>query len=341
MKFNYYVKTGLTLIKKTTKLYTLLFFIFCIFLISCTGQRKSQRLLQLDKSACNKQFVTPYTKDKLPISFHQLSIDTILTNRFSNQSLNIANAIGIVDLLSQFCKSSIEYKTQPTLEKKVNLIEQLQHINQKITLASLEVSALTSELDCEEERANQFAYYLKEKEGKTEKRLIISSIILGAAGTIAGEAMSRNGSNGDVVSGVSIGVSLTGAAIGALMLINKREIEFYHKDNALSDIWENSEVSNYFSPAIWYYLTYESPQKIEKSLAKLLVDKWQIFGQVSNEKNKSNAKKLELYFGNGGKYGADELKNRADMLDQTESYVSLMKQDLKVLTSEIEKLYNK
>ena len=48
-----------------------------------------------------------------------------------------------------------------------------------------------------------------------------------------------------------------------------------------------------------------------------------------------------MYFGNGGQYGADELDNRADMLDQTESYVTLMKQDLKTLMAEIAKLDKK
>ena len=70
----------------------------------------------------------------------------------------------------------------------------------------------------------------------------------------------------------------------------------------------------------------------------MLVDKWMLFGQISSEKENSNNKKIELYFGKGGQYRADDLQNRADMLDQTEAYVTLMKQDLKILAYEIEKL---
>ncbi len=327
------------MVKKNFAIWTIL--TINLVLTSCAGLKNSQQTLQLDKSYCNKQTVSAYTKDDLPKPFHELKLDTILTNRFSSQSLNIANAIGILEMLSKHITLANDFNAHPTIDKKVTLLEISQQINQKISIASLEISAVASELDCEEERANQFAYYLKEREGKTEKGLIIGSIILGAAGSIAGEVLSNNNSNGNLVSGVSIGVSLTGAALGALILVNKRKIEFYHKDNALTDIWTNSVISNYFPPSIWYYLTYEHPQMKEKSLAKLLVDKWLTFGQISNAEDQTNDKASELYFGKGGKYGADELKNRADMLDQTEAYVTLMKQDLKTLTYEVEKLFYK
>lgn len=309
-----------------------------LVLTSCVGLQNSQQVLQLDKSYCNKQAVSAYAKEDLPKPFHELQLDTILTNRFSSQSLNIANAIGILELLTKYINLSIDQNSHPTIDKRVGLIELSQHINQKISIASLEVSAVASELDCEEERANQFAYYLKEREGKTEQKLLISSIIIGAAGAIATEIMSNNNSKKDIVSGFTIGISLTEATLGALMLLNKRKIEFYHKENALTDVWTSASVSTYFPPSIWYYLTYQQPEKKEKSLAKLLVDKWVIFGQISDEKDNSKNKGDQLYFGKGGKYRADELKNRADMLDQTEAYVTLMKQDLKTLTYEVEKL---
>lgn len=313
----------------------------CITLGSCAGLKQSQQALQLDKSYCNKQPVTIYSKAELPKPFHELKLDTILTNRFSNQSLNIANAISLLDLLSNYINLSLDYHSHPSIDKRINLMERSQQINQKINIASLEISAVASELDCEEERANQFAYYLKEKEGRAEQRLIIGSIIIGAAGAIAAEIISNNSSSSNFASGLTIGVSITEATLGVLMLLNKKKIGFYHKDNALADIWTNAVISNYFPPSIWYYLTYENPKKNEKSLARLLVDKWVIFGQISNDKDSTNNKAFELYFGQGGKYRADELKNRADMLDQTEAYVALMKQDLKTLAYEVEKLLYK
>jgi len=72
--------------------------------------------------------------------------------------------------------------------EKINIIDLSVKINQTINNSSLEVSAVASKLDCEEERAAQFAYYLKEKEDNTENKLIIGSIIIAAAGAIAEEA---------------------------------------------------------------------------------------------------------------------------------------------------------
>ena len=59
------------------------------------------------------------------------------------------------------------------------------------------------------------------------------------------------------------------------------------------------------------------------------------------QEDKRKHKTIEVYIGKGGQYRADDLQNRADMLDQTEAFVTLMKQDLKILASDIEKLYFK
>jgi hypothetical protein len=122
------------------------------------------------------------------------------------------------------------------------------------------------------------------------------------------------------------------------MLVNKKKIEFYHTDNALADIWNNTAVSTYFPPAIWYYLTYSYSTKNEKSLAKLLIDKWILFRQLPVGNEKKDYEVIDLLFGKEGKYNADDSKNRDDMLYQTESYVTLMKQALKTLMYEVEKL---
>lgn len=317
-------------------------FLFCFLLFSsCSGFKNSQHAIHLDKSYCNKQKQTIYTQADLPKPLYELDIDTVLKNRFSNTSLNMANAIGILDILTDYTKLLLDSSHSSSLEKRIAILEHIHQIDQKINFTSLEISAIASELDCEEERTNQFASYLKERESQTEKGLVIGSIIVGAAGAITAEVVAKKSSNDNLVTGFTIGTSLVETSLGVLMLVNKRKIDFKHSDNALTDIWNNSTVSSYFPPSIWYYLTYENPNTKEKSLAKLLVEKWFLFGQVEEESSNPKDNNNKLYFGNGGQYGADELDNRADMLDQTESYVTLMKQDLKTLMAEIAKLDKK
>lgn len=316
---------------------TCLLLILSFFLTSCAETESIQQGVLRDKSYCIQRPILNYTKAGLPRPFYQLHPDTVLTNRFSCQSLNTANAIGLLDLLTKYVHLNMAYKVLPDTEKKVDRVGLLQKINQRINIASLEISAIASELDCEEKRADQFAYYLKEKEGNTENKLVIGSIIVGAAGAILAELLSDD-ANGKLASNITIGSSIVEAAFGILMLTNKKKIEFRHPRNALRDIWNSPTVSDYYPPSVWYYLTYKDPDSGEKSLVKLLVEKWALFGQITSEKKDSANERQKLYFGKGGEYNSEELKNRADMLDQVESYISLMKQELRELSSEIEKL---
>ncbi|MCC6690886.1 MAG: hypothetical protein IT235_05075 [Bacteroidia bacterium] len=210
-----------------------------VVITSCIGLKNSQQAIMFDKSYCNKQIIPTYNKEVMPKPIWQLNLDSNLTNSFSFQSLNIANAFGMLDDLRNYTSLTANYNLHPTSEQKLSLIESLQQIHQKINIASLEVSAITSELDCEEERAGQFAYYLKEREGRTENKLIISSIIIGAIGAISAEAVSSSKTAG----GITIGGSIIEASLGVMMLVNKRKIEFNHTLNALSDIWTNPTVS--------------------------------------------------------------------------------------------------
>ena len=229
----------------------------------------------------------------------------------------MANAIGILDILTNYTKLLLDSNNTTSIEKRIAILEHIHQIDQKINFTSLEISAVASELDWEEERTNLFASYLKERESQTEKGLVIGSIIAGAAGAIAAEVVARKSSNDNLVTGFTIGTSLVETSLGVLMLVNKRKIDFPHSVNALSDIWNNSTVSNYFPPSIWYYLTYENPNTKDKSLAKLLVEKWFLFMQVEEENDNPKDNNNTLYFGDGGKYSSDELDKRADMLDQT------------------------
>ncbi|MFN3918614.1 MAG: hypothetical protein ACK4K0_12865 [Flavobacteriales bacterium] len=312
--------------------------ILTLVLTSCAGLKNAQLNSQLDKSNCNQQTVFSYVKSDLLKPIHTLDIDTILINRFSFQSLNAANAIGIFDLLSELVNLKKSYKANPTIDKRIEIIELSQRINQRINISSLEISAVASEMDCEEERADQIATYLKGKEDDAETKLTVGAIVVGAAGAITAGILLTSGDAGNAPEFIGIGAGLTEATLGLLILLNKRKVEFYHSRNALKDIWEAPETSTIFPTSVWYYLTYENPNKNEKSLRQQLADKWLGFGQIADTKEKHKDKVYDLFFGEGGKYTADQLTNRANMHDQIEAQINLIKQDLKQLALEIEKI---
>ncbi len=306
---------------------------------SCTTIKNSGLQSQIDKSNCNQQNTYHYTKDELPKPLYQIELDTILTNRFSKNSLNIAHAIGALDLITHYAHKSLEKNKRMTIDYRMELIELNQQINHRIDLASLEISALSSELDCEEERANQIASFMKEKEGKIESFLNVSAIVIGAAGAVVTGILfaEADGSNAADVIGISTG--LAEAVLGVLMLTVKTKVYFHHERNSLREVWFKTETSEVFPPSIWYYLNYFNPNEPDKlSLRDQVIKSWQNFGQVQDIKEKKKKQLIDIYFSQGGKYTADELENRANMYDQLESVIKLMKQDLKDLMEELEKL---
>lgn len=304
--------------------------------VSCSGIKNTALRAQLEKSNCNQQNVYTYTAAEIPQPIREADIDTALTARFSFKSLNMAHAIGVLELLKHYVAEQKTYRAQPTPANRLLLLELSQKIANRINIASLEVSAVSSEMDCEEERASQIANYLSGKQDELESKLTVGAIVVGAAGAISTGALLNSGNSGDYI---GVGTGVAEATLGLLILLNKSGTEFHHKRNALREIWQGQTTSSIFPPPVWYYLNYKNSGKEgSASLRELLIEKWISFGQVDDKQSKKQIKQTRLYFGDGGKYSAGQLNNRADMYDQLESNINLMKQDLKGLFSELERL---
>lgn len=309
---------------------------FLLLLTACSSVKEVSSLENLKKSDCFNQSDYNYSVGEMPQSAEIRNIESDLSQNFSFESLNIANAFGFLNLLKDFNAFRNNHLKNPSIENQLKLIDLKLTILQKINNASLEISAVTSELDCEEERASQIANFLKGKVEKKERNLVIASMIVGAAGAITTEGFNNSPSTGKAGSLVAIGTAITEATLGVLILTNNKNIEFCHKRNTLGEIWSGFPTSKTLPSSIWYYLNYQDEENRKTSLRDMLMKHWENFGQIEKRaKNKPN-KVDEIYFGNGGKYTFNQLENRADMYDQIESYIYLMKQDLNRLSVEFE-----
>ncbi|RZF61859.1 hypothetical protein [Sphingobacterium corticibacterium] len=309
--------------------------LFVVFILStfiaCSVVKDAHIQQQTVVSNCNQQNIYDYTEDDMPQPLHTLPIDKTLSTYLSYENLNMANAIGILTDLTSYVR--LKNDNNPAdLEKRISLLELKQRIDHKINMASLEVSAIASEMDCEEERTSQVANYLKGGESELESKLTVAAIVVGAAGAITTGGVIKNETASNTV-GIATGI--TEASLGLIMLFNNRKIDFYHERNALREVWKGKKVSSNFPPSVWYYLNYNDPTNETPSVRMQIIDKWKNFGQISEEENASIE---QIYFGNGGKYTTEQLANRADMYDQLESHITLMKQDLKSLSLALEKL---
>lgn len=310
-----------------------------IVLASCSGSKHASLNKQLIESNCNQQNVYSYTRNDLPKPIYKIELDTALPVRFSFKSLNVANAIGILGHLTEYVNIQKEFKKNPTPEKRLDIIELSQKINQRINISSLEISAVVSEIDCEDERAGQIADYLNSKENEAESKLTVGAIIVGAAGAVTAGILLANDNNSNAPEFIGIGTGLTEATLGLMILLNKRKVEFYHTRNALREIWRGQDTSTVFPPSLWYYLNYFNPNiPNQPSLRYQIIECWMKFGQIAAVKSKKKKKLINIYFEDAGKYTAEQLNNRANMLDQLEAHISLMKQDLKGLALELENL---
>ncbi|HLT09170.1 MAG TPA: hypothetical protein VK014_16695 [Cyclobacteriaceae bacterium] len=311
-----------------------LLFILLLLFGACAPLKDGNIRQQIISSHCNQQNIYNYSEADLPKPLFSMAVDQRLSQALGESNLNMANAIGILDDLSRYVQLQ-ENLDSSDLPTRIRLLELKQGIEHRINMASLEVSAVASEMDCEEERTSQVANYLRGRENELESKLTVSAIVLGALGAIATGGLLHNEKATNAV-GVSFGIAE--ASLGLLMLFNNKKIDFYHQRNALREIWEGKSVSSNFPAFVWYYLNYTDPNTEVPSIREEIIDKWKNFGQVLEAADEQGDLVVPIYFGAGGRYSTEQLVNRADMYDQLESYITLMKQDLKALSLAIERM---
>jgi hypothetical protein len=71
------------------------------------------------------------------------------------------------------------------------------------------------------------------------------------------------------------------------------------------------------------------------SMREIICERWQHYGLLGDKKK--NKEQKELFFGAGGKYSQDQLKTRANMLNQMQAAIRLLHQDLEVLIFDLSK----
>ncbi|NEU69728.1 hypothetical protein GK091_22805 [Spirosoma agri] len=250
-----------------------------------------------------------------------LRADTSLTKRYSRHDLLMANASGVLPLLKELIQLE---KTPLTTANRLERVIKRQQIQQRLALASTELSSFAAELDCEGERADQLATYLDQKDTRRVRRLTIFSVVIGAVTTVA-TALIQADNTGKIV-GISGGL-VSAAAGGLAAFSSNKSVIFTHKRNLLADLWYQPAQSSVYPPLIWYVLTEKTfSNSGQTSISANIRQRWRGYvleGTSSDEQT--------LYFGSGGNYQADDLHTRANMLNQLQSSVRSINQDLQGL----------
>lgn len=308
--------------------------IFAVFILltSCVSKKNQaikQNILTLRDSYCKAPFKYNY-ENKLP-SYNSDSI--ISANRqlkgiFSDQSILILNALDNLDEVNEIVK----LKKDSSLSSQVKVLQLKMKINSKITIALTELDAVAAEFDCEGERVAQIGNYVDNLNDSRNNKLILYSIAAGAVASIAGGIVKDEGWS----SAIDISGGALGAGFGLATLNPKgKKVEFIHQRNLLRDIWNEKLESPNFPPFIWYMYTEKRfSNKEEHSVISSMKQRW-LHYQFDDDKNVADH---SVIFKDGGLYRADDLHNRAAMLNQMQSATRTINQTINYLLLDLDKL---
>jgi len=311
-----------------------LFYLLVIFslLASCVSKKNQvikQNILTLKDSYCKAPFKYNYS-NRVP-SYNADSIlaaNKELQGLFSDQSILILNALDNLDEVHQI----IDLKKDSSIASQVKVLQLKTRINSKITIALTELDAVAAEFDCEGERVTQIGNYVDNLNDSKNNKLILLSIVTGAAASVAGGIISDGGwSNAVDISG-----GVLGAGFGLATLNPKgKKVEFIHQRNLLRDIWREKLESPNFPPFIWYMYTEKKfSNKETHSIIGNMKERWLHY---QFDDNKAAADQ-SVIFSDGGFYRADDLHNRAAMLNQMQSATRTINQNINYLLLDLDKL---
>ena len=142
-------------------------------------------------------------------------------------------------------------RQQPGPAAEVAVMRQRQLIGAQVALVGTTVASLAAELDCEGERADQAASYLKAQDDRRTQRLNVLFISIGATSGIGTTVVNNKATQ--YTFGISGG--LLTAGLGLLTLTGDHSTEFTHPRNLLADVWSEKPASDVFPPGVWYLLT--------------------------------------------------------------------------------------
>lgn len=301
-------------------------------LTSCVSKKNQairQNILTLKDSYCKAPFKYNYS-NKLP-SYNSDSIiaaNKELQANFSDQSILILNALDNLDEVHDI----MELKKDNSLESQVKVLQLKSKINSKITIALTELDAVAAEFDCEGERVAQIGSYVDNLNASRNNKLILYSIIAGAAASIAGGIVKDNGWS----NAIDIGGGALGAGFGLATLNPKgKKVEFIHQRNLLRDVWNEKLESPNFPPFIWYMYTEKRfSNRKEHSIITSMKERW-LHYQFDDDRQKADR---SVIFSDGGYYRADDLNDRAAMLNQMQSATRTINQNINYLLLDLDKL---
>ncbi len=295
-------------------------------LAGCAGRPPARP--QVAAGYCDPPLPYRYNPAFAPSPNLEAALTPALLARYPRRNLLTANAVGILPQLQAMLGLEAQARQQPGPSAELAVLRQRQRLAAQVALVSTTVASVAAELDCEGERADQVAGYLRAQDNRRTQRLNVLSISTGAASGLGTTVVdSRPGQYA-----FGIGGGLLAAGLGLLTLTGGHTVEFDHPRNLLAEVWLEKPTSAVFPPSVWYLLTEPAfSNQGQTAIAHNTRQRWTHYGQLARPDSKEGKALAALLFGAGGQYSADQLTVRANMLNELQAAVRLLNQELQGL----------
>jgi len=249
---------------------------------------------------------------------------------YSPIAVHAADAMDLLPLLNRMARLENEQAPVVQIERaRRQLVTRLQ-------LATLEVSSLVAEIECEVQRADEVQDRLKHIQTTRTTTQTILAVIFGGLANILSGGLGMAAQAGDAGNIASVTGGALEVLFGTSANFTKVRQEFSHPHNHLAAFWDGAEDREFFSRGVWRFLTQPDIRSVEgHSLREVLLETWNEEGRLGEPGSQEEKQRKELLFGKGGLYDSEDLHVREAMLHQLESSIQLMHQDLETLLREV------
>lgn len=249
---------------------------------------------------------------------------------YSPVAVHIADIMELLPLLNQLAG----------LEQTPGAQAETERIRRKLVarhqLATMEVSSLIAEIECEVHRADEIQDRLKHLQTNRTTFQTILGVIFGGLANILSGGIGMAVRSGDSADIASVAGGALEALFGTSANFTKVRQEFSHPHNHLAAFWNGEKEHVFFSERVWRFLTEPDIRDLEgHSLRDVILQAWREEGRLGEPGSAQEQERLKLFLGEGGMYSADDLHAREAMLQQLESSIQLMHQDLETLLREV------
>ncbi len=207
-----------------------------------------------------------------------------------------------------------------------------QKIGNRLLLAQAQIQAVAAELECDAQRSSMAADYLDAINNKKITRITIASVIAGGLTTVGTSVISKQ----RTLAVVGISGGLVSAGLSTLLINPKgKTVVFDHQRNLLRTIWSDTSSNTDYPPFVWQMLHDKFfRNKDDITIAQSIKNRWVHF----EFDNKISSTQELLLFGAGGSYEAGDLHLRASMINQLQSAIRSLNQDLMSIVAYIDRI---